>query len=61
LDDLLATGGTAIAAAKLVEKLKGVVIELCFLIELTESLQGRKLLEDQGYKVRSFIEIPVEE
>jgi adenine phosphoribosyltransferase len=61
LDDLLATGGTAFAAAKLVEKLKGEVVEFCFLIELTESLNGRKILEDKGYKVRSIIQIPVEE
>ena len=61
LDDLLATGGTAIAAAKLVEKLKGKIVEQCFLIELTGSLHGRKVLEDAGYKVRSFIEIPIEE
>lgn len=61
LDDLLATGGTAIAAAKLVEKLKGNVVEQCFLIELTGSLHGRKIIEDAGYKVRTFIEIPVEE
>jgi adenine phosphoribosyltransferase len=61
LDDLLATGGTAIAAAKLVEKLKGKVVEQCFLIELTGSLHGRKVLEDAGYKVRTFIQIPVEE
>lgn len=61
LDDLLATGGTAIAAAKLVEQLKGEIVEQCFLIELTGSLHGRKILEDAGYKVRSFIQIPVEE
>ena len=61
LDDLLATGGTAIAAAELVKKLKGTVVEFCFLIELTHSLHGRRILEDAGYKVRSFIQIPVEE
>jgi adenine phosphoribosyltransferase len=61
LDDLLATGGTAIAAGELVKKLKGEVVEQCFLIELTGSLHGRKVLEDAGYKVRTFIEIPVEE
>ncbi|MHA1131855.1 MAG: adenine phosphoribosyltransferase [Candidatus Helarchaeota archaeon] len=61
LDDLLATGGTAIAAGELVKKLKGEVVEQCFLIELTGSLYGRKVLEDAGYKVRTFIEIPVEE
>jgi adenine phosphoribosyltransferase len=61
LDDLLATGGTAIAAGELVKQVKGEIIEQCFLIELTGSLHGRKVLEDAGYKVRTFIEIPVEE
>ena len=61
LDDLLATGGTAIAAAELVKKLKGEIVEQCFLIELTGSLHGRKVLEDAGFKVRTFIKIPVEE
>ena len=40
-DDLLATGGTANAAAKLVEKMKGKVIGFAFIIELTE-LDGVK-------------------
>ena len=48
VDDLLATGGTAGAMVKLVEKLDAVVYELAFLIEL-EGLQGRDLLE--GYDV----------
>ncbi len=61
LDDLLATGGTAIAAAELVKQLKGEVVEFCFLIELTGSLNGRKQLEDAGYKVRSYIQLSVEE
>ena len=41
VDDLLATGGTALAAAKLVEKLGGEVIAIQFLIELG-FLHGRK-------------------
>jgi len=40
IDDLLATGGTAAAAAKLIEKMSGVVVGLAFLIEL-EGLGGR--------------------
>ena len=40
VDDLLATGGTAAAAVKLIEKLGGKMEELAFVIELTE-LAGR--------------------
>lgn len=43
IDDLLATGGTAAAAIKLIEKMGGSVAELQFLIELT-FLEGRKHL-----------------
>ena len=46
LDDVLATGGTAAAVARLVEKLGGAVSSLGFLIEL-DFLAGRKKLE--GY------------
>ncbi len=61
IDDLLATGGTALAAAKMVEMLKGEVYEIGFLIELTKSLHGRKFLENEGYKVWAHLDIPVEE
>ncbi len=50
VDDLLATGGTAQAMVKLVEKLGGEVHELAFLVEL-EELKGRSVLE--GYDVYS--------
>jgi adenine phosphoribosyltransferase len=43
-DDLLATGGTVLAACRLVEKLGGEIIGLCFLIELT-FLRGRDRLK----------------
>lgn len=46
VDDLLATGGTANAMVKLVEKLGAKVYELAFLIEL-EGLNGRDLLKDK--------------
>lgn len=52
VDDLLATGGTMIAAAKLVEQLGGEVVGLGFLIEL-EDLKGRDKLSK--YKVESLI------
>ena len=52
IDDLLATGGTAAAAAALVQKLGARILEISFLIELS-FLQGRKKL--QGYPVRSLV------
>ena len=47
VDDLLATGGTAAAACRLVEKAGGRVVECCFLIELS-FLKGREKLGPQG-------------
>jgi adenine phosphoribosyltransferase len=52
VDDLLATGGTALAAVKLVEQLGGTVVDVGFLIELA-FLNGRGKLA--GYPVQSFI------
>jgi adenine phosphoribosyltransferase len=52
IDDLVATGGTAKATAKLVEKLGGKVVGLLFLNELTY-LKPRKKLK--GYRVISLI------
>jgi adenine phosphoribosyltransferase len=52
VDDLLATGGTAMAAATLVNQLGGNIIEIDFLIELT-FLKGRDRLK--GYSVFSAI------
>ena len=48
VDDLIATGGTAVATAKLVESLEGEVVGLGFIIELT-FLDGRQKLG--GYEV----------
>jgi len=45
-DDLLATGGTIAAAARLVERLGGIIVELTFLVEL-EFLNGRRNLGDK--------------
>ncbi|MDD3776671.1 MAG: adenine phosphoribosyltransferase [Actinomycetota bacterium] len=53
VDDLVATGGTAKAKAELVERMKGVVIGFCFLIEL-KFLNPRKMLG--GYDIFSIIE-----
>jgi adenine phosphoribosyltransferase len=51
-DDLLATGGTALASVRLVEKLGGDVVAVSFVIEL-EALKGRDRLN--GYKVVSLL------
>ena len=52
IDDLLATGGTVEAAAKLIEKLGGEVTKMVFLIELA-GLEGRKKLA--AYDVGSVV------
>ena len=52
VDDLLATGGTAAAAAALVQKLNAKILEIAFLIEL-KFLAGREKLK--GYPVRSLV------
>ena len=52
VDDLLATGGTMAAAARLIEKIPAQVVGISFLIEL-EALGGRQKLE--GYEVHSVI------
>jgi adenine phosphoribosyltransferase len=52
VDDLIATGGTIEAAAKLVEELGGEVVKLVFLMELA-GLKGRERLKD--YDVASVI------
>lgn len=56
VDDLLATGGTVEAVAKLVEKVGAEVVALDFAIELTE-LKGRDKLE--GYEVMSLLQYDV--
>jgi adenine phosphoribosyltransferase len=52
IDDLLATGGTAAAAAALVRRLGAQILEISFLIELS-FLDGRQKLKD--YPVRSLV------
>ncbi len=55
VDDLLATGGTALAAAALVEKLGGSVAEFCFIVDLPDVGGGDKLRE-KGYKFYTLTE-----
>jgi len=56
IDDLIATGGTAEAAAKLVKKSGGKVAGFIFVINLFD-LGGIKKLEDKGYKALSLIKL----
>jgi len=55
VDDLLATGGTAAAGIKLIERLGGEIISTSFIIDLPE-LGGRKVLEDMGMDVHVLCE-----
>ena len=57
IDDLIATGGTAEAAAKLVEISGGKVAGFIFVINLFD-LPGEKLLQNKGYLTKSLIEFP---
>ncbi len=54
VDDLLATGGTACAAAQMVENMGGVIVGFSFLIELA-FLKGKKSLGDREHKVKALI------
>jgi adenine phosphoribosyltransferase len=55
IDDLVATGGTAEAAATLIGKMGGEVIECCFVVDLPD-IGGRKRLEKMGLKVFTLCE-----
>ena len=57
IDDLVATGGTAEAAAKLIEISGGTVAGFIFIINLFD-LPGSNLLKKKGYKIESLIEFP---
>ena len=57
IDDLIATGGTAEAAAKLVEISGGKVAGFIFVINLFD-LPGNNLLINKGYKTHSLIDFP---
>jgi adenine phosphoribosyltransferase len=54
IDDLLATGGTAAATARLIERLGANIVGFAFLIELS-FLDGRSTLESLGHEVTTFI------
>jgi adenine phosphoribosyltransferase len=53
-DDLIATGGTAIATAELIEEMGGRVFGFAVIIELVY-LKGAEILRNRGYDVRSLV------
>ena len=55
IDDLIATGGTAEAAVKLIQDMGGEVVECCFVIDLPD-IGGRARVEKLGCKVFSLCE-----
>jgi adenine phosphoribosyltransferase len=55
VDDLIATGGTVEAAVKLIQKMKGEVLECCFIIDLPD-IGGSRKLESMGQNVFSLCE-----
>lgn len=55
IDDLLATGGTAIAACNLVKKAEGIVDSVAFIIELTPLNGAEKIKEKTGVDVVSML------
>ncbi|SFJ73277.1 adenine phosphoribosyltransferase [Celeribacter neptunius] len=55
VDDLLATGGTAEAGIKLVERLGGEIVGCAFIIDLPE-LGGRAKLDALGYEIHALCE-----
>jgi adenine phosphoribosyltransferase len=57
IDDLIATGGTAEAAAKLIEISGGIVAGFIFVINLFD-LPGENLLKNKGYKIESLVKFP---
>ena len=54
IDDLAATGGTALATCDLIEELGGEIVEICFIVDLP-FLGGSDKLKNRGYKVRSLV------
>ena len=57
IDDLIATGGTAEAAAKLIKLAGGRIAGFIFVINLFD-LPGNKLLKEKGFKTECLVEFP---
>ena len=55
IDDLIATGGTALASAALIEKLGGRISEMAFIVDLPD-VGGTKRLKKKGYKFFALTE-----
>ncbi len=55
VDDLIATGGTALAACNLLRKIGAEIVECCFIIDLPD-LGGKKKLESAGFKVFNIMD-----
>lgn len=55
-DDLIATGGSAMACARLIEKLGGNIVAFSFIMQIT-ILEGLKLLEDKSYTCHSLLSV----
>ena len=55
VDDVIATGGTALASIAVIEKLGGTVVECAFVIDLI-SVGGRKRLEEKGHRMYALVE-----
>jgi adenine phosphoribosyltransferase len=55
VDDLIATGGTAEAAAILIEQAGGKILECCFIVDLPD-IGGKRRLEARGHKVFALCE-----
>ncbi|VVB77688.1 S-methyl-5'-thioadenosine phosphorylase [uncultured archaeon] len=54
VDDLIATGGTSLAACNLVKKLGGEIVECSFVIDLPD-LKGKEKIEKNGFKTFSIV------
>lgn len=57
IDDLIATGGTAEAATKLLQRMGADVVAACFIVDLPD-LGGRARLEALGVPVRTLVDFP---